>query len=71
MRVADSKRTGDDEELGCPGLVQRRQPAVVQSQQQRSSVIEVDPAPVVGVDERVVPDLGALIDVRHAGHHQL
>lgn len=51
--------------------VDRGPPAVVQTRQHLPAYVEVDRAAVVGVDERVVPQLGALVGVRHPGHREL
>ena len=56
-------------QLGRAGRVQRR--GGRQPGQQGAAPGEVDRAPVVRVDQRVVPQLGALVDVGDAGQGEL
>ena len=65
------QRPRRDEQLHRSRGVDRRQPAGVEPGQQRAPDGEVDGPAVVRIDQRVVPQLGALVDVRYPGHEQL
>ena len=49
----------------------RRCVLLVETVEQRAAQLVVGLAPVVRVDERFLPELGALVDVGHAGHGEL
>ena len=69
--TAQAQGFGGDQQLGGAGLVHGRQPSVVDLGEDRAPGGVVDRAAVVGVDEGVLPQLGALVHVGHAGHGQL
>ena len=60
-----------EDSFGGAARVDRGQPAVVEAAEQLTALGEIDRAAVVRVDQRVVPQFGALIDVGHPGHGEL
>ena len=70
--AAQPQRPRHHPELGrAVGRDRRRIGAAVELVEQRAAQLGVDGPPVVRVDQRVLPQLGALVDVRHARHRQL
>ena len=68
------------EQMPCPGLLEMavrpasNQPVpirILQRAEAACALGEVDRPPVVGIDERKIPELGALIEIRHARHRRL
>ena len=66
-----AQRPRDHQQLGRAGIVDTRHPSAVQAGEQFAAALDVHRAPVVGVDQREVPQLGALVHVRHAGTGQV
>ena len=70
--AAQPQRGCGDRQLGHAGIGrgvgERSRVAGAQRLQVAGADVEVDRAPVVGVDQALLPQLAALVDVRHAGH---
>ena len=60
-----------DEQLRDPGLVDLGQGSAVERREVQLAQVEVDLAAVVGVDERLFPQLAALVHVGHSGDGEL